>query len=91
MMWAAVRWAAATKGGLTKDWWVEFPRLLLLTIVVLPIVAPPAIVILLAIIVLYVVERFAWLLLLLGKVLGRPLHVERGDKQVNAPSLSLKL
>jgi Protein of unknown function (DUF1353) len=91
MMWAAVRWAAAKKGGLTKDWWIEFPRLLLLTIVVLPIVAPPAIVILLAVLLLYVVERIAWLLLLLGKVLGRPLHVERREKQVNAPSLSFKL
>jgi hypothetical protein len=91
IMWASVRWAAAKRGGLSRDWWIEFPRMLLVTLIMLPIVAPAAIVIALTLVVLYVLELLIYLLLLLGKAIGRAVHVERPEKQVNMPRLSFKV
>ena len=44
LMWAAVRYGALKKGGANADWWKEFPRVLLVSIVVVPFVLPPALV-----------------------------------------------
>jgi hypothetical protein len=91
VMWAAVRWAAAKKGGFTADWWIELPRALLVTLLVLPIVAPAAIVIMIALVGLYILELITWLILQLGKVIGRRIRLERPDKRVVTPELSLRL
>lgn len=91
IMWTAVRWAAAKKGGLTRDWWIELPRVLLFTLLVLPIVLPPAALIMFALLAFYILELITWVLLRIGKLVGRRIHVERPEKQVNMPELSLKL
>lgn len=91
VMWAAVRWAAAKKGGFNADWWIELPRVLLVTLLVLPIVAPAAIVIMIALLGLYILELITWLILQLGKVIGRRIRLERPDKRVVPPELSLRL
>jgi hypothetical protein len=91
IMWTAVRWAAAKKGGLTRDWWIELPRVLLVTMLVLPIVLPPAVLILVALLAFYLLELVTWVFLKIGKLVGRRIHIESPDKQVNLPQLSFKL
>jgi uncharacterized protein DUF1353 len=92
VMWAAVRWGAVTKGGLLQaDWWIELPRVLLVSVVVAPLVLPPAAVILVALGLFVVLETILWVLLWLGKVAGKVVPVGRSDKELVAPKLSWKL
>lgn len=91
LMWAAVRYGALMKGGPTADWWREFPRVLLVSIVVVPFVLPPALIVLLGTVVFKVVEGIVWLFLKAGEFLGPRLGMQRPTKQVNPPSLSFKM
>ena len=87
LMWAAVRYGALKKGGANADWWKEFPRVLLVSIVVVPFVLPPALVVLLGTVVFKIVEGVFWLFLKAGAFLGPKLGMQRPPKRVNPPSL----
>ncbi len=92
VMWAAVRWGGVMKGGLRQiSWWIDLPRVLLVSVLVAPIVLPPALLVGIGYGAFVVVESVLWLVLLVGKVLGRLLRVERPDKVVNPPKVSWKL
>jgi hypothetical protein len=90
IMWAAVRLGALKKGGFTADWWREFPRVLLVAIVVVPVVLPPALVVLIALIAFKILEGIVWIPLKLGSKIAPHLGMKRPPKQVNPPSLSFK-
>lgn len=90
IMWSAVRLGALKKGGATADWWREFPRVLLVSLVVVPVVLPPALIVMVALVAFKIVEGIMWVPLKLGSVLGPRLGMKRPPKQVNPPSLSFR-
>lgn len=91
VMWAAVRWGALTKPGGSRGWWMDLPRVLMLTIVMLPIVAPPAVLIGLALVLFYVYELVAFGLLAVGRGIAKAFRRPPPRKQLNAPTFSWKL
>jgi hypothetical protein len=88
MMWAAVRIGALKKGGLTREWLVQLPRVLLIAIVTLPVVLPPGLLVLVGLVAFKILEGIVWVPLKLGEVLGPRLGIRRAPKRVNPPSLS---
>ena len=88
LMWAAVRYGALKKGGPTADWLKEFPRVLLVSIVVMPFVLPPALVVLLGTVVFKIVEGIVWLFLKAGEYLGPKLGMQRSTKR-SQPAVTL--
>ncbi len=91
MMWAAVRWGSLLKPGGRKEWWKDAPAVLLASAVALPIVILPAVTILIALIVFYVVELLFWIPLKAAATIREAVRKEPQRKQVNTPSLLLKL
>jgi hypothetical protein len=89
-MWTAVRWGALTKPGGWKHWWKDAWQILPLTVLAIPIVGPPAVVVIAGLLVFYAVELVVWLLLNL-LVIVKPTYRARPHKQVNKPSLLVKL
>ena len=90
VMWAAVRWGAVMKGGLRQGgWWIELPRVLLITFLVLPIVLPPAVLVGVGLVLFLLLEVVVWVLLWIGRAVRHLFQVP--SKAVNAPSLSWKL
>ncbi len=91
IMWAAVRWGSLLKPGGRNEWWKDSWAVLLATLVALPIVSFPAAMILLSLAVFYLVELLFWVPL---KIVAK-IKEAAGDtpprKQVNTPSLLLKL
>ena len=93
VMWAAVRWGALVnhKYGSLKGWLKDAPLVLLVTILALPVVAPPAIVILLALVLFFLYECVAWVMLKIGRLVKDRLLKKPPMKQLNAPSIRMKL
>lgn len=91
MMWAAVRWASLFKAGGRKGWWKDSWAVLLATTVALPVVAIPAIAILLSLAIFYVLELLFWIPLKTVAKIKEAVTDTPPRKQVNAPSLLLKL
>jgi hypothetical protein len=91
MMWAAVRWAALLKPGGTKGWWRESWRVLLVTVIAAPFVLPPALVIFLWLMLFWLFEAIVWVPLKLASLIKSRGKEVPPSKQVNAPSLDLKM
>jgi hypothetical protein len=91
VMWAAVRWGSFLKPGGLQGWWRDAWAVLLVSIVAVPIVAPPAILVLLGLIAFYAVEMLLWVPLKLVAVAKAKFGKGPPRKQVNTPSLLLKL
>lgn len=83
-MWAAVRVGALAHADGRRGWWRDAPRVLAVALLAVPVVAPPAILILASLVLFYLMERVAWLALLISRVAGRR------RQRVNSPSLLIK-
>jgi hypothetical protein len=88
-IWAAVRWGALKKGGLSLAWMKESPRVLLVTFAVAPVVFPAAAVVLVSLAAYWVIETLAWLVLSAFTPLTR---TEDGqERKPNRPRLTWKV
>ena len=93
VMWAAVRWGALVnhKYGSLKGWLRDAPLVVLVTLLALPVVAPPAIFIFIALVLFFLYECVAWLVLAVGRLVKDKLLKKPPVKQLNAPSIRMKL
>lgn len=90
MMWAAVRLGALKKGGLTAEWLLQLPRVLLIALVTLPIVLVPGLLVLVGLVAFKILEGIVWIPLKLGSIVGPLMGLRREPKRVNPPSLSFR-
>ncbi len=91
IMWAAVRWGSLFKPGGSKEWWKDSWAVLLASAVALPIVLLPGLTILVALAAFYLLELVFWVPLKLVALGRQAFGAPPPRKQVNAPSLLLKL
>lgn len=92
VMWSAVRWGALKKGGPVRDWWRDFPLVLLFTVLMLPVVGPAALLVQVALLAFFILDVIVWLVLKAWAAITRALLPSRAPVvPANRPSLTWKL
>lgn len=91
IMWAAVRCGSFFKPGGREGWWKDSWAVALAALIALPIIALPVIAILISLLTFFLVELIFWVPLKVAAKVRESFGKEEPRKEVNTPSLLLKL